>query len=80
MIDVIVILLVEKPHVNKRQCQLWTVKFGDTLTRSKKCLVADNVPMISWKWHVLGEQGNMAQGLIDPCDAMLNEEPSTEEL
>ena len=51
-----------------------------TLMRSKKHLMADNVLMSPQKQHVLGEQGNMVQGLIDPCNAMLNEEPSAKEL
>ena len=80
-IDAIPILLVEKPHVNKGQCQLWARRFGDALTRStKKHVVADNVPMSPRKHHMLGEQGNIMMDLIDPCDVMVNEEPSTEEL
>ena len=81
MIDAIAILLVEKAHVNKGQQQLWARRFADTLTRStKKCVAVDNVPMSPWKCCMLGEQGNIMMDLIDPCDVMVNEEPSAEEL
>src|SRR5260370_28495911 len=81
-IDAVVILLVEKAHVNKGEHQLWTTKFGEKLTKSTKkhAIVADNAPMSPQKRRVLGEQGNMVKDLIDPCDAMENEEPSAEEI
>src|SRR5260370_18974731 len=81
-IDAVVILLVEKAHVNKGQHQLWTTKFGEKLTKSTKkhAIVADNVPMSPQKHWVLGKQGNMMNDLIDPCGVMEIEEPSAEEL
>src|SRR5260370_37587655 len=81
LIDAIVILLVEKAHVSKGQHQLWTMRFGDTLMRAtKKSAVSDNVPMSPWKHRILGEQGNMGEKSIDPCDVIMNKEPSAEEL
>ncbi len=81
-IDAVAILLVEKAYVNKGQHQLWTTKFGEKLMKSTKkhAIVADNIPMSPWKHWVLGEQGNMMNDLIDPCDVMEIEEPSAEEL
>ena len=82
LIDAVMILLVEKTYVNKQQHQLWMMKFGGTLTRSQKKHVADldDVLRSPWKCHILGEQGNMVEAFIDPCDVVANEEPSTKEL
>ncbi len=40
----------------------------------------DNVPRSPQKHRILGEQGNMVEALIDPCDVAANEEPSIKEL
>ncbi len=81
-IDAVAILLVEKTYVNKWQHQLWMTKFGGTLTRSPKKHAAnlDDVPRSPRKHRILGEQGNMVEALIDPCNVVANEEPSIEEL
>src|SRR5258708_37836071 len=82
LIDAVTILLVEKTYVNKWQHQLWTMKFGGTLTRSPKKHAADSDDVLRspWKRRILGEQGNMVEAFIDPCDVVANEEPSTKEL
>src|SRR5260221_630024 len=80
-IDAVTILLVEKTYVNKQQHQLWMTKFGGTLTRSPKCVAdSDDVLRSPQKHHILGEQGNMVEAFIDPCDVAANEEPSAKEL
>jgi len=77
---VIAVLLVEKTHFSKSQVEKWTTKLQDIpLKTLKQCGSTTCHPNSPHKQHVLGEKGNTLLVDVDPCEEMLNAQPSAEE-